>query len=79
MLRKVSQKYIRDGIRKGVYKDLTAIYNGANGDPEILPEQLDRYAYSSGQDGLNGSIFQHRETGEFYAIACRGSALIYYC
>lgn len=79
MLQRVSQKYIRDGIKQGYYTDLTAIYNAADGAPEIHPEDLERYAYSAGRDGLNGSLFRHRETGKFYAIAGRSSALTHYC
>lgn len=79
MLRRVSLKYIRDGIRQGYYTDLTAIYNAAYGAPEISPDDLERYAYSAGQYGLNGALFRHRGTGELYAIAGRSSTLTYYC
>lgn len=38
-------------------------------------KNLDKIGYSSGIYGLNGGLVQDRETGDYYAITVRNSAL----
>lgn len=73
-MRKVTQRYIRDCIRHG-YVDLDKLYKS---EARPKPEDLERFAYSTGIDGINGSLFIGKD-GTYYAIAARSTALIYYC
>ena len=74
MLRKYTKREIRDYIRNGFATDITELSfselkewrNGRN---------LEQIGYASGINGISAGIIKDRNTGEFFTITERTTAL----
>ena len=68
-MEKTTQKNIKKMIRAGQAKEITTSAE--------ISERFDRVAYSRGIYGVNGLVMRG-ESGQYYAIPLRCSALFYY-
>ena len=71
-MERVTQKYIRNLIRSGVIEDGDKLE-----ECEVceLAEHQNRWAYSSGVYGINGTITTDKLTGKDYGFVGRSSRL----
>ena len=46
---------------------------------DAIQERYEQVGYSTGVYGLNGALFQGKETGTMYAITARSTALFIFC
>lgn len=71
MITRVTQRFIREGIARGIYIDINR---------QEPPEghHLDLVYVAKGVYGLNGKVWRDMETGKFYATAVRSSAIFKY-
>lgn len=70
-MRKYKQSEIRAMIAAGMAEDITAHYNE-------IQEPVEKIGYSVGVYGINGGLLQGKETGKFYAVPSRCTALFYH-
>lgn len=71
MLATINQKSIKTMIKTGEATEITSF------DRELY-DNLKKVATSAGIYGINGAVFEHRETGRLYAIPERSSLLFSY-
>lgn len=71
--RKITQRELKDMIRKGTAEDITNIsFDEAN---DLYDRGYDVIAVSSGVYGINGALLQMNDTGDQLAITARNSVL----
>ena len=74
-MRKTTKKDIKNYVTSGLASDITT-YNFDDMKNFLHSHDLDRIAYSIGTYGINAGLMQDRQTGEFFAITARNSALL---
>ena len=70
-MKKVTQRFIREGIAHGIYIDINK---------QEPPEghRLELVYIATGIYGINGKVWQDMETGELYATSVRSLAIFKY-
>lgn len=71
-MRKYTLRELKALVRCGMAHDLT---NASEAEVMEQWRHGEKIGYSSGTYGINGSLIQNTETGEFYAITARNSNL----
>ncbi|MBQ2348674.1 MAG: hypothetical protein II388_09965 [Clostridia bacterium] len=74
-MKKFTQRYFKNLVKEGKAHDLTG-YDFNTLLAWIKKHGYNKIAYSSGVYGINGGLIQDTETGEYYAITARNSALM---
>lgn len=73
-MKKYTQKELKTFARDGIAQDITTM-NFEQMKEFLHTHNLDRVGVSRGVYGLNGGLLKDIETGEFYVITTRNSAL----
>ena len=73
-MRKYTKSQLADIVRKGWAEDISD-YDFNQMDDFLMKHNLDKIGYSSGKYGINGGLLQDKDTGDWYAIVGRNSAL----
>lgn len=74
-MEKYTQKEIKSYVSLGIAKDITN-YSFTQVQELLHNINIDRIAYSAGINGINGGLFQDKNTGEMYAITARNAVLL---
>lgn len=70
-----TQKQIRDTVRSGLAVDISNADNATRHALEEKEDYLDKIAYSEGVYGINAGLLRGHNTGTWYAITARTTAL----
>lgn len=73
-MRKYTKGQLADIVRKGWAEDISD-YDFNQMDDFLKNHNLEKIGYSSGKYGINGGLLQDRDTGDWYAIVGRNSAV----
>ena len=74
-MKKHTRKNIKSYVSLGLAKDITN-YSFLQVQELLHNINIDRIAYSTGINGINGGLFQDKNTGEMYAITARNGVLL---